>query len=69
MSKFEEKIKNLELIISELESGNIDVEDSIKKYTEAMKLVKECDATLKNIEEQITKVVLENNETENFTEN
>lgn len=69
MSKFEEKIKNLEKIINELESGNIDVEDSIKKYTEAMKLVKECDSTLKNIEEQITKVVLENNETENFIEN
>lgn len=69
MSKFEEKIKDLEKIINELESGNIDVEDSIKKYTEAMKLVKECDSTLKNIEEQITKVVLENNETENFIEN
>lgn len=64
MSKFEEKIKNLEKIISELESGNIDVEDSIKKYTEAMKLVKECDDTLKNIEEQVAKVVLENNQME-----
>lgn len=68
MSKFEEKIKKLEVIISELESGNIDVEDSIAKYTEAMKLVKECDETLKGIEESIAKVVLDNDETEELEE-
>ena len=64
--KFEEKINELEKIISELESGEIDLEESINKYTIAMKLVKECDEKLKNIEEQVNKIVLENGTTEDF---
>ncbi len=64
--KFEEKIKELEKIINELESGNADLEDSIEKYTKAMKLVKECDEQLKNVEDAIAKIVLENGETENL---
>lgn len=66
-AKFEDKIKELEQIINELENGNVDLEDSIAKYTKAMKLVKECDDQLKNIEEQINKIVLEDNTTEDFT--
>ena len=45
--KFEDKIKLLEKTIQELESGEVDLEDSIKKYTEAMKLVQSCDKQLK----------------------
>ena len=41
--KFEEKMKDLETIVNELESGEIDLDSSIEKYTQAMKLVKECD--------------------------
>ena len=32
-----------------------------------MKLVKECDQELKNVEQEISKIVLENNETEDFS--
>lgn len=64
--KFEEKLKELEKIIDELENGNIDLEDSIQKYTKAMKLVNECDKKLKNIEEQISKLVTENDEIVDF---
>lgn len=60
--KFEDKIKELETIINELENGNISLEDSIEKYTKAMKLAKECDEELKNVQEQISKLVLENGE-------
>lgn len=65
--KFEDKIKELEGIINELETGEIDLESSIEKYTKAMKLVKECDEKLKNIEEQVNKIVNENGELENFS--
>ena len=65
--KFEDKVKELETIINELENGEIDLEDSIEKYTKAMKLVKECDQELKNVEQEISKIVLENNETEDFS--
>ena len=64
--KFEDKIKELEGIINELESGEIDLESSIEKYTKAMKLVKECDEKLKSIEKQISKIVLENGNAEEF---
>lgn len=64
--KFEDKIKELENIINELESGEIDLESSIEKYTKAMKLVHECDEKLKNIEEQVNKIVKENGQLESF---
>ena len=64
--KFEDKIKSLEKIINELENGDIDLDESINKYTDAMKLVKECEERLKNVEEHVNKIVLENGEMENF---
>lgn len=64
--KFEEKIKDLEEIINTLENGDIPLEDSINKYTEAMKLVKECDEELKNVEEKVNKMVAEDGSLKNF---
>ena len=64
--KFEDKLKELEKIVSELESGEIDLDLSIEKYTEAMKLVKECDDKLKNVEEQVNKIVTQNGTLEDF---
>ena len=66
--KFEDEIKELEQIINDLESDNIDLDDSIVKYTKAMKLVKECDEILKNAEEQVNKIVSENGELKDFVE-
>ena len=64
--KFEEKISTLETIINELESGNTSLEDSIDKYTKAMKLAKECDEELKAVEDKISKLVLDNGEVKDF---
>lgn len=64
--KFEEKMQELEQIIADLENGEIDLDESIEKYTKAMKLVKECDEKLKNIEEQVSKLVTEDNEIVDF---
>ena len=64
--KFEEKINKIEEIISELEKDEVNLDDSITKYTEVMKLIKECDSTLKKAEEKITKLVTENGELEDF---
>ena len=60
------KIKELETIVNDLESGEIDLDSSIEKYTYAMKLVKECDEKLKKVEEQVSKIVTENGELEEF---
>lgn len=64
--KFEEKMKELESIINELETGEVDLDSSIEKYTRAMKLVSECDEKLKTIEEQVNKIVKEDGTLENF---
>ena len=64
--KFEVKMKDLETIVNELESGEIDLDSSIEKYTQAMKLVKECDEKLKTVEEQVNKIVTENGTIEDF---
>ncbi len=64
--KFEDKIKDLENIIEVLENGEVSLDESIKKYTEAMELVKECDAELKNIETKVNKIVTENGNLEDF---
>ena len=66
-AKFEDNIKELEQIISELESGEVDLDTSIEKYTKAMKLVSLCDNKLKNVEQQVNKIVTENGTLENFT--
>lgn len=40
--KFEELLKELESIIEELESGNLSLEESIKKYQKGIELSNEC---------------------------
>ena len=64
--KFEDKVKELEEIIASLESGEVSLDESIEKYTKAMKLVKECDEQFKNIEEKVNKIVTENGDLEDF---
>ncbi len=64
--KFEDQIKELETIINELENGEVDLDTSIEKYTKAMSLVKSCDEKLKKIDEQVSKIVTENNEIKDF---
>ena len=63
---FEEKMSKIEEIISELEKDEINLDDSIKKYTEAMNLIKECDESLKKAEEKISKIVTENGSLKEF---
>ena len=64
--KFEDKVKELEEIINELESGEIDLDDSIDKYTKAMKLISECDKELKNIEEKVNYILTNDDKMEEF---
>ncbi len=66
--KFEEKMEELEMIINDLENGNSSLEDSIQKYTTAMKLVKECDEELKKVEDKVSKIVMEDGSLKDFKE-
>ena len=51
---FEEQIQELEKIISELENGNLNLDDSGVKFEEGMKISKECSQMLENAEKKIT---------------
>ena len=62
MKSFEENLEELESIVKELESGNVNLDDAINKYGEAMKLVKVCEDKIKNAEELVAKIVTENGE-------
>ena len=64
---FEDKIKLLEEIVKELESGEVPLDDAINKYTEAMKLAKECSDKLNKVSEKVNKIMLENGKLEDFT--
>ena len=63
---FEESIKELEKIVKDLESGNVDLDDAISKFNEAMILSKECNEKLKNAEESINKVLNKDGKLEDF---
>ena len=65
--KFEEKIKKLEEIINKLENGEIDLDESIESYTNAMKLIKECDEELKKVEEKMNFILNSEGELEEFS--
>ena len=64
---FEQELQELEAIIKELESGNVDLDEAIKKYSEAMQLAKTCGDKLNNAKESINKILTENNTLEDFT--
>ena len=63
---FEEKIKKLECIVAELESGEVPLDDAITKYTEAMNLSRECSNTLNEVSEKVNKILSENGNLEDF---
>ncbi len=69
MSKsFEEQMENLEKIVGELEKGELNLDDSITKFEEGIKISKECNKILQEAEKKITMLVNENGEIkeENF---
>lgn len=63
---FENSIHELENIITELESGSLDLDASISKYTEAMKLIEYCEKKLNNATETINKLVSESGKLSDF---
>ena len=69
MSKsFEEQMEDLEKIVGELEKGDLNLDDSVAKFEEGLKISKECNKILQEAEKKITMLVNENGETkeENF---
>lgn len=65
---FEQNIENLENIVTELEKGNLNLDESMKKFEEGMKISRDCTKILEEAEKKIT-ILLEKDgdvEEENF---
>mgnify|MGYP005794934263 FL=1 len=54
---FEEIMKKLEEITMELENGDLDLEKSVSKFGEGMKLSKKCNEILENAEKRISVLI------------
>ena len=55
---FEKALAELEEIVSRLESGKAELEDSIALYERGAKLKAHCEAKLKSAQEKIEKIVV-----------
>ncbi len=63
---FEESLVELENIVKELESGNVDLDQAINKYSDAMKLAKACSDKLNNATLKVNQILKENGVLEDF---
>ncbi len=54
---FEEQMEELEKIVAELENGKLNLEDSVSKFEEGIKLSKNCSKELEEAERKITMLV------------
>jgi len=59
---YESALKRLEEITEILESGDNSLEDSIKLYTEGLKISKFCNDRLKSAEKKVKIITEQNNE-------
>lgn len=51
---FEEEMTKLEAIVTELEKGDLSLDDSVKKFEEGINISKECNKMLETAEKKIS---------------
>ena len=51
---FEDKIQELEKIVGDLEKGDVNLDELVKKFENGMKISKECSKILEDTEKKIT---------------
>ena len=55
-------MENLEKIVGELEKGELNLDDSVAKFEEGIKISKECNKILEEAEKKITILINEDGE-------
>lgn len=53
-SNFEKNMSELENIVTELEKGDLNLDESISKFEEGIKISKQCNKILEDAEKKIT---------------
>ena len=66
--KFEEAIQQLEEIVTNLERGDVPLEEALDQFQKGVSLSKFCKETLQNAEQTLTKIVDENGKEKLFEE-
>ena len=56
-ASFEENIEELEKIVTELEKGELNLEDSMKKFEDGITISKNCNKMLEEAEKKITVLI------------
>ncbi|HIY91529.1 exodeoxyribonuclease VII small subunit [Companilactobacillus sp. HBUAS56275] len=59
---FEENLADLEAIVTNLEAGNVPLEEAMEKFKKGVTLSKELEKTLSDAEETVTKVMTKDGE-------
>ncbi|MQS75044.1 exodeoxyribonuclease VII small subunit [Companilactobacillus halodurans] len=54
---FEENLADLEAIVTNLESGNVPLEEAMEKFKKGVTLSKELEKTLSDAEQTVTKIM------------
>ncbi len=57
MGLFEEKLTQLKEIVSGIESGDLNLDENLKKFEDGLRLSKECQDILKEAEVKVGKLV------------
>lgn len=63
-ANFEEIMKQLEIIANELEKGNLNLDESVKKFEEGIMLSKKCNEILEKAEKKISILINNGDEVE-----
>lgn len=61
---FEQSMESLENIVVELENGKLNLDESVKKFEEGMKIAQKCNNMLENAEKKISILLEKNGELE-----
>ena len=59
---FEDKLAELELIVENLEKGQLPLDESLELFEHAITLSRECNNILKNAKQKVEKLIEEDND-------
>ncbi len=59
---FEQNLEDLETLVSDMESGELSLEDSLAAFEKGIKLTRECQTALQKAEQKVQKLISENGE-------
>lgn len=59
---FEQNLEELEALVSDMESGELSLEDSLAAFEKGIKLTRECQTALQKAEQKVHKLISSNGE-------